>query len=221
VQTEPAGMREVISRPFTPPGDSISIFLAWTADHGRTGLTREALISPSQMQPLQASLRGEGYMLQRAETKREIDGLNEEKQRRHDEEKSAQASRVAYWITRGHAEWHVSGANTSGLPIFNLVLRMYGDDPKFSIAVTRGTQGPDDVGRSRKLANVLETILAARDALDVNPSKVHLDIAFTDAAGTRWLRTEDGKLQAVNDDFEFENVDERLVDRLVPLRPKA
>lgn len=162
-----------------------------------------------------------GYKLQRDETRREIASLNEEKQRRHDEERSAQASKVAYWITRGHAEWHVSGANTSGLPIFNLVLRMYGDDPMFSVAVTRGTQGPDDVGRSRKLANVLEVILVARDALDVNPSKVHLDIVFTDAAGTRWLRTEDGKLHAVHDDFEFENVDERLVDRLVPLRSKT
>lgn len=45
-----------------------------------------------------------------------------------------------------------------------------------------------------------------------------LDIAFTDAAGTHWLRTEDGTLQMVEDTFEFPDVDERLVDPLVPLR---
>jgi hypothetical protein len=64
----------------------------------------------------------------------------------------------------------------------------------------------------------LETILDARGALDVDPGRVHLDIAFTDAAGTRWLRTEDGELQVVEDTFGFPDVDERLVDRLVPLR---
>lgn len=54
--------------------------------------------------------------------------------------------------------------------------------------------------------------------IDANAHVTSAVIAFTDAAATRWLRTEDGKLHIVEDTFEFPDVEERLVDRLVPLR---
>jgi hypothetical protein len=112
----------------------------------------------------------------------------------------------------------VSGVNASNLPVFRLVLRMYCDDPEFAVAVERGTQGAGEIGRSNKLTNALETILDARGALDVDPGSVHIDIAFTDASGIRWLRTEDGQLQIVDESFNFSDVEERLIDRLIPMR---
>ena len=158
------------------------------------------------------------YRTQRAAMDRQLTRYAEEERRRHDEQRSNQASRVTFWIYRGRYRWYVNGANTSGLPVFRLVLRVYCDDPEFSVAVERGTQGPDDSGRSRKLSNALETVLAERGALDVDPAGVHIDIAFTDAAGVRSLRTEDGRLRIVDDSFVFPDVEERLVDRLVPVR---
>ncbi len=141
-----------------------------------------------------------------------------DEQRRLERERQEQASKVAMWIYRGRYHWYVNGANTSELPVFRLVLRVYCDNPEFAVAIERGTQGPDDGGRSTKLSNALETVLDERGALDANPALVHVDITFTDAAGTRWLRTEDGRLRVVEDSFEFPDVDQRLVDRLVPMR---
>jgi hypothetical protein len=159
------------------------------------------------------------YRSQHAATERQLAGQAADERRRVERERQEQARKVAVWIYRGRFNWSVDSANTSGLPVFRLVLRVYCDDPAFSVAIERGTHGPQDGGRSTKLSNALETVLDERGALDANPALVHVDITFTDAAGTRWLRTEDGRLRVVEDAFEFPDVDQRLVDRLVPMRP--
>ncbi|OZM82239.1 hypothetical protein CFP66_10660 [Pseudonocardia sp. MH-G8] len=61
-------------------------------------------------------------------------------------------------------------------------------------------------------------MLDQRNALHLDPNNLDVAIAFTDAAGVRWRRDEHGKLDEVPDSFDFDEVDERLIDRLVPRR---
>jgi hypothetical protein len=71
---------------------------------------------------------------------------------------------------------------------------------------------------SRELSNALQDLLAKRNALEMDPNGLGVEIAFTDAGGVRWHRDSLGKLQEVPDSFDFDEADERLVGRLVPVR---
>lgn len=157
-----------------------------------------------------------GYRTQQRAIDRQLAVHAEDERRRAQSERQWQASKVAVWVYRGRNSWTVHAANSSGLPVYRLTVRISGEEPPFSVAIERGTQGPIPADTARKLTNALRVVLDRRNALHMDPNKLHVAIAFTDAAGVRWRRDERGKLDEVPDSFDFDEVDERLIDRLVP-----
>src|SRR4051794_29582904 len=111
----------------------------------------------------------------------------------------------------------VQGVNASGLPIFRLTVLIRSNKPAFSVAIERGTQGPGGPDRVRKLSNAVEYVLAQRNALDMDPGDLFMEIAFTDTSGARWRRDHLGILHEVPSEFDFVDADERLVDREIPI----
>ncbi|TWF77197.1 hypothetical protein FHX44_113102 [Pseudonocardia hierapolitana] len=156
------------------------------------------------------------YRTQQRAIDRQLTAHAEDERRRARSERQWQASKVAVWVYRGRNSWTVHAANSSGLPVYRLTVRIAGEEPPFSVAIERGTQGPTPADTARKLTNALRVVLDQRNALHMDPNKLHVAIAFTDAAGVRWRRDERGKLDEVPDSFDFDDVDERLIDRLVP-----
>jgi hypothetical protein len=157
-----------------------------------------------------------GYRTQQRAIDRQLAAHAEDERRRTQGERQWQASKIAVWVYRGRNSWTVHAANSSGLPVYRLTVRIAGEEPPFAVAVERGTQGPTPADTARKLTNALRVVLHQRNALHMDPNKLHVAIAFTDAAGVRWRRDERGKLDEVPDSFDFDEVEERLIDRLVP-----
>jgi hypothetical protein len=157
-----------------------------------------------------------GYRTQQRAIDRQLAAHAEDGRRRAQSERQWQASKVAVWVYRGRNSWTVHAANSSGLPVYRLTVRISGEDPPFSVAIERGTQAPTPADPARKLTNALRVVLEQRNALHMDPNKLHVAIAFTDAAGARWRRDERGQLEEVPESFDFDEVDERLIDRLVP-----
>jgi hypothetical protein len=157
-----------------------------------------------------------GYRTQQRAIDRQLAAHAEGERRRTQGERQWQASKIAVWVYRGRNSWTVHAANSSGLPVYHLTVRIAGEEPPFAVAIERGTQGPTPADTARKLTNALRVVLDQRDALHMDPNKLHVAIAFTDAAGVRWRRDERGKLDEVPDSFDFDEVEERLIDRLVP-----
>lgn len=158
------------------------------------------------------------YGFQQRATDRQLAIHAADEHRRERNERQWQASKVAFWVYRGRHSWFMSGANNSGLPVYRVTIHVFSDHPQFSVAIERGTQGPGPSDKSRKLTNALQVLLEQRNAIEMDPNELRLAIAFTDAAGIRWHRNELGRLEEVPESFNFSSVDERLVDRLVPLR---
>lgn len=156
------------------------------------------------------------YRTQQKAIDRQLAGHVEDERRRAQSERQWQASKVAVWVFRGRNNWTVHAANSSGLPVYRLTVRISGEEPPFSVAIERGTQSPTPADTAHKLTNALRVVLDQRNAVHMDPNKLHVAIAFTDAAGVRWRRDEHGKLDEVPDSFDFDGVDERLIDRLVP-----
>jgi hypothetical protein len=156
------------------------------------------------------------YRNQQQAIDRQLAAHAEDEHRRAQRERQWQAGKVAVWVYRGRNSWTVHAANSSGLPVYRLTVRISGEEPPFSVAIERGTQEPTPADTARKLTNALRVVLDQRNALHMDPNKLHVAIAFTDAAGIRWRRDERGKLDEVPDSFDFGDVDERLIDRLVP-----
>jgi hypothetical protein len=158
------------------------------------------------------------YRIQRAATDKQLAQYAEDERLRLDRERRDQASKVAIWAFLGRYHWLVHGVNASGLPTFRLTVLVGSDDPSFSVAIERGTQGPGGPDRVRKLGNALEYVLAEHSALDMDPDNLRLEITFTDTWGVRWHRDHVGLLHEVSNDFDFVDAPERLVDRDVPIR---
>lgn len=156
------------------------------------------------------------YRTQQQATDRQLAIHAADERRRELDERQWQAAKVAIWVYRGRRNWGVSVANNSGLPVYRLTVLLSSENPRFAVAVERGTQGPNRAATSDKLTNALRVILAQRNALGMDPNDLRVSIAFTDAAGVRWHRDPHGKLAEVSDSFDFDDVDERLIDRLVP-----
>ena len=156
------------------------------------------------------------YRTQQRSIDRQLAAQTEDQSRRAQGERQSQASKIAVWVNRGRHRWTVHAANTSGLPVYRLTVRISGEEPPFSVAIERGTQDPIPADTAHKLTNALRVVLDERNALHMEPNKLHVAITFTDAAGIRWRRDERGKLDEVPDSFDFDEVDERLIDRLVP-----
>jgi hypothetical protein len=159
-----------------------------------------------------------GYRTQQRAIDRQLAAHAEDERRRAQSERQWQAGKVAVWVYRGRNSWTVRSANNSGLPVYRLTMCVSGDDPPFSVAIERGTQDPTVSNTSHKLTIALRVALAQRNALHMDPNKLHVAIAFTDAAGIRWRRDARGTLEEVPDSFDFDGVDERLIDRLVPIQ---
>jgi hypothetical protein len=156
------------------------------------------------------------YKSQQQATDRQLAIHTADEHRREQNERQWQASKVAIWVHRSRRNWVVSAANNSGLPVYRLTVRVSSADPTFSVAIERGTQGPGAAEKSHQLTNALRVILAQRKALDMDPNELHVAIAFTDATGVRWRRDARGRLEEVPDSFDFDDVEERLIDRLIP-----
>lgn len=153
------------------------------------------------------------YKIQSRGTQAQLDAFATEERHRRDSNQRSQATKVAMWIYRGYAGWFVQWVNASELPIYGVVVRILGENPTVSVAIERGTQGPSAPGNSRKLTHALRQILDERGASEMNPVDLKLEIAFTDAAGIRWLRDGDGRLRQVESRFNFQDAAERFVDR--------
>jgi hypothetical protein len=156
------------------------------------------------------------YKTQQEATKRQLAQYEKEEQKRLLTERQSQANMVAMWIFRGRYGWHVQGVNTSDLPIYGLVLHLYSENPLFSVAIERGTQGPSGPETSKKLTNAARHVLEKHDVLEMDPDDLRLAIAFTDMAGVRWHRDHRGFLHEVESSFDFHDAGERLIDREVP-----
>ncbi|WP_143517208.1 hypothetical protein [Pseudonocardia sp. MH-G8] len=159
-----------------------------------------------------------GYRIQQRAVDRQLAAHADDERRRAQGEHQWQASKVAVWVRRGRSSWTVYAANSSDLPVYRLTVRISSEEPPFSVAIERGTQRPTPADTARKLTNALRVVLDQRNALHLDPNNLDVAIAFTDAAGVRWRRDEHGKLDEVPDSFDFDEVDERLIDRLVPRR---
>lgn len=156
------------------------------------------------------------YRSQKAATDRQLEVYAGDEKRRIEHARQQQASKVAMWIFRGRFGWAVQWVNDGGLPIFRTIVHIQSKDPSFSVALERGTQGPQGPSTSKKMSNALCYILEQHRATDMNPADVTLAIAFTDMAGVRWPRDNDGSLREVDTTFDFGDVAERIVDRDVP-----
>lgn len=158
------------------------------------------------------------YRAQQAATDRQLALYAADERERVQRARQDQASKMAVWAFRGRYNWLVHGVNNSGLPVFRLTVHFSSDNPPFSVAVERGTQGPAEQGKTRKLTNALKYLLATRNAQDMDPGELRTAIAFTDSSGVRWHRDESGVLHEVDAQFDFVDAEERLIDRDVPIQ---
>lgn len=158
------------------------------------------------------------YRGQQGATERQLALYAADERERTQRARQAQASKMAVWAFRGRYNWLVHGVNTSGLPVFRLTVLFSSENPPFSVAVERGTQGPAEQGKTRKMTNALKYLLAARNAQDMDPGELRTEIAFTDSSGVRWHRDHVGMLHEVDAQFDFADAEERLVDRNVPIQ---
>ena len=157
------------------------------------------------------------YRTQQAATDRQLAHHADEETQRLQTERQTQARSVAMWIFRGRIGWRVQWVNASHLPIYRVVVHLHSENPRFSVAIERGTQGPSLPGTSRKMSSVVRHLLEQHDGLDMEPDDLKLAIAFTDTSGVRWVRDEQGALREAKPDFNFGDAERRILDRDVPM----
>ena len=157
------------------------------------------------------------YKIQQSAMAAQLASYNVKEQRRSLDDRQAQARKVAAWIIRQRDSWSISGVNASGLPVYDVVLYIGCEDPKFAVAIERGTQGPSAPTRSIQLSGALQHTLQRHNATDVEPTKLQFEIAFTDMSSVRWLRNNLGLLTEVPNEFNFDQAEERFVVWRVPI----
>jgi hypothetical protein len=134
--------------------------------------------------------------------------------RRNQAERQALAERVVVWAEHRRSGWHVRLVNLGGVPIYQLLIRFSGRSFK-PFVILRPIQGPSSSRTSGNLTNAFVSIL---DRVDVRADdlteQVDVEIAFTDATGSRWRRKTDGELTEVDGSYKFDEKAE--LDRSFP-----